>query len=443
MSRKNRKAIESNGVILNVGKQCWCLTGENDFCAVHFFLSLKKQEFREFLTGFQLADNGSPTKVEHLTHNGKQYPVFVNEFWTAKQRQANPLHEISYRACFKPQLPNFFIEKFTKEEETVYDPFNGRGTTIIEAALMGRNVIANDINPLSLMLSRPRISLPTVQEVEARLSEIPFKKKLSAGIDLSMFYHPDTESEIISLRNYLMELKEPDPVDNWIRMVATNRLTGHSSGFFSVYTLPPNQAVSAKRQKKINSTRKQKPDYRHVKQLILRKSKQLLKKVSDDTRKTLSKVSCQTNNTDASQTKAIQPNSVALTVTSPPFLDIVQYAADNWLRCWFNNIDVKAVEKKITMCKTVEDWAAKMQLVFNELYRITKKGGIVAFEVGEVRNGKVKLEETVLTLGLAAGFSCDCILINEQAFTKTSNIWGVSNNRFGTNSNRIVVFRKQ
>ena len=30
-------------------------------------------------------------------------PVFENEFWTAKQRQAHPLHEVSYRACFKPQ----------------------------------------------------------------------------------------------------------------------------------------------------------------------------------------------------------------------------------------------------------------------------------------------------------------------------------------------------
>ena len=30
--------------------------------------------------------------------------TYVNEFWTAKQRAANALHEISYRACFKPQL---------------------------------------------------------------------------------------------------------------------------------------------------------------------------------------------------------------------------------------------------------------------------------------------------------------------------------------------------
>jgi hypothetical protein len=34
------------------------------------------------------------------------------------------------------------------------------------------------------------------------------------------------------------------------------------------------------------------------------------------------------------------------------------------------------------------------------------------------------------------------IVINEQIFTKTSNIWGVNNNNKGTNTNRIVIFQK-
>ena len=46
--------------------------------------------------------------------NGCEVPTFVNEFWTARQRQASSLHEISYRACFKPQLPRFFIERLTQ-----------------------------------------------------------------------------------------------------------------------------------------------------------------------------------------------------------------------------------------------------------------------------------------------------------------------------------------
>ena len=50
----------------------------------------------------------------------------VNEYWTSSQRQANSLHEISYRACFKPQLP-IFISRLTKPGDGVYDPFMGRG----------------------------------------------------------------------------------------------------------------------------------------------------------------------------------------------------------------------------------------------------------------------------------------------------------------------------
>jgi len=83
-----------------------------------------------------------------------------------------------------------------------------------------------------------------------------------------------------------------------------------------------------------------------------------------------------------------------------------------------------------------------MSAVFAELHRITRPGGWVAFEVGEVRRGTVKLEEIVAPLGVAAGFECSVILINAQRFTKTANIWGVRNNSLGTNSNRIVLFRK-
>ena len=67
----------------------------------------------------------------------------------------------------------------------------------------------------------------------------------------------------------------------------------------------------------------------------------------------------------------------------------------------------------------------------------------MAFEVGEVRGGKVKLEETVITCGVDAGLKAELVLINAQEFTKTANCWGVANNAKGTNSNRIVVFGKQ
>jgi DNA modification methylase len=263
--------------------------------------------------------------------------IYSNEFWTSKQRQANSLHEISYRACFKPQLPHFFVELFTKPNDVVYDPFAGRGTTIIESALMNRNVIANDINPISKILCNPRLFIPDINQVSKRLEQINENVSCNSKTDLTIFFHKKTLNEIIALQNRL----EDNKIDNWIRMVATNRLTGHSKGFFSVYTLPPNQAVSLERQKILNKKRNQKPEYRNTKQIILKKSNQLIKNLSAEQIKQLKKIGKNAKflNCNSAKTVKIKDRSVHLTVTSPPFLDVVQYANDNWLRFWFNNID--------------------------------------------------------------------------------------------------------
>jgi hypothetical protein len=410
--------------------------------------------FVDFLEKFEFHEPGAKytipeipgIKSEFISPSGKIIPVFTNEFWTSKQRQSNSIHEVSYRACFKAQLPAFFIDLLTKEGDYVYDPFTGRGTTIIEAALRGRNVASNDINPLSEVLCRSRLNPPTPEELKERLSGIPFKKA-KADIDLSMFFHPDTLKEILSLRKYLKERKDSgkeDNIDLWIRTVATNRLTGHSPGFFSVYTLPPNQAASAERQIKINIKTNQIPVYKDTRAIIIKKSRELLKDIHETELKNLKSANKKAifSINDARYTKGIPDNKIQLTVTSPPFLDVVQYAEDNWLRCWFNSIDSKEVGKNITMSKTIIQWTEVMTDVFKELYRITKPGGYVAFEVGEVRNGKIKLDEHVVEIGLRSGFNCEAMMINSQQFTKTANIWGVNNNSKGTNTNRIVIFRK-
>jgi hypothetical protein len=371
--------------------------------------------------------------------------TFVNEFWTSKQRAAHSLHEVSYRACFKPQLPRFFIDRFTAPGDVVYDPFMGRGTTVIEAALAGRTPAGCDINPLSAMLAQPRLSPPTVDEVARRLEELNLSGAVPYREDLEVFYHPETLGEICVLREYLLQREATgalDGVDRWIRMVAVNRLTGHSPGFFSVYTLPPNQAASAAAQVRINARRKQVPPRRDVRALILAKTQSLLTDCDAATRTTLLRSANRAVllTRPARSTPQLRDNSVALVVTSPPFLDVVNYAGDNWLRGWFCGIDTSAVE--ISMHRKVTDWQAAMTSVFRELARVLRPGGHVAFEVGEVRGGKVKLEEAVLPCGVASGLEPLLVVINAQQFTKTANCWGIRNNSKGTNTNRIVVFRK-
>jgi DNA methylase len=378
--------------------------------------------------------NGTPTL--ETDEAGIRY--FVNEYWTSGQRRGHNLHEISYRACFKPQLPEFFIERLTRRGDTVYDPFAGRGTTPLQAALMGCRPLGNDINPLSEMLVQPRLEPVPLHAVAQRLRSLTAGESADGDDELTVFFHPETLGRIRALRAWLLQRTstgELDPIDRWIRMVALNRLTGHSPGFFSVYTLPPNQAASLASQRKINEKRGQIPPARDVDAIIIKKSRGLL---ADGSPRPHPPALFMTGPAD--RTPLLKDNSVDLVVTSPPFLDIVDYEGDNWLRCWFAGIDPREV--KIDRHRGVADWEAFVRRVFVELARVMRPDGMVAFEVGEVRGGKVLLERHVINAISGLPFAVSGVMVNQQSFTKTANCWGVGNNNAGTNSNRIVLARR-
>ncbi|HEY5814212.1 MAG TPA: DNA methyltransferase, partial [Terrimicrobiaceae bacterium] len=169
--------------------------------ALSFRLSSKDsfEVLRSELEHFELF--GTPTNVRYLSVGaGREVPIFTNEFWTSKQRAASSLHEVSYRACFKPQLPRFFIERLTRPGDFVYDPFMGRGTTLLEAVLLGRPAAGCDLNPLSIILLRPRLEVPKLEQIRSRLEEIPWESKEPLPEHLLVFYHPKTLRQICALR---------------------------------------------------------------------------------------------------------------------------------------------------------------------------------------------------------------------------------------------------
>ena len=374
-------------------------------------------------------------------------PYLVNAFWTAGQRRSHSLHQVSYRACFKAELPGFFISRLTRPGDTVLDPFMGRGTTPLQAVLTGRKALGNDINPLSAMLARPRLREVRVEEVARELDRIDWAHG-SPGADhhadwvsgLTAFYHPRTLVQLQSLRRWIAERTtfpgaDPGRVCDWIRMVAINRLSGHSPGFFSGRSMPPNQAVSAESQRKINARLGLVPPERDVSALILKKSRSLLR---DGTAPRDAHWRLQTG--AAWDLGIADDGTVDLVVTSPPFLDTVNYAADNWLRCWFAGIDPEEIA--IDMHRSEAAWTAMVQRVLTEQARVLRPGGHVAFEVGEVRKGRVLLERLVWQAAEGLPFRRLCVVVNQQRFTKTSHAWGVANGRIGTNSNRIVLLQR-
>lgn len=250
--------------------------------------------------------------------------------------------------------------------------------------------------------------------------------------------------KISSLREYFFKRQvanEFDRLDAWIRLVALNRLTGHSAGFFSVRTMPPNQAVPISRQLVINARNNQTPEFRDVESLILKKTRSLLRDLPPRQSEELAALSGghQIHVGNCENLRTIGDESVHLVVTSPPFMNVVNYRQDNWLRCWFAGIDPASIPKLTSSPGT---WTEQISKSLLEMLRIIKPGGHIAIEVGEVKKGKIKMEQLVTEAGKKCGIDAKEIFVNSQKFTKTSHCWGIENNVAGTNTNRIVVFQK-
>ncbi len=99
-----------------------------------------------------LAAKKKQTKAENT------YPVIENQKLSFKgERLRRGRHRIhSYPAMLHPLLVDCLIDRYTKENDVIFDPFCGSGVTLLQAALKGRHSIGFDINPLALTIARAK-----------------------------------------------------------------------------------------------------------------------------------------------------------------------------------------------------------------------------------------------------------------------------------------------
>ena len=383
-------------------------------------------------------------------------PVYEGELWTARQRQMNPLHyAVSYRASFKPELPDFFIQKYMidagKKKGRVLDPFGGRGTTALQANLLGFMADHNDLNPVSLFISRARSEVAPFPELKRAVEGLDLSRggKLNANEKerLEPFFHPDTLQEIVALRRILLEEAPEDPKIRYIGLTALSRLHGHSNGYFSVYSFPQ-ISILPRAQKKNNLRRGEEPVYKPIKSRIVSKMKRDLQDPLPDHFHSVSRKNrflCH----DSRELKGVPTSSVDLIVTSPPFLDKVDYLGDNWMRAWFLGLEEEMNDLTLGIFKQPGQWAGFMEDSMKEMARVLKPGGKAVIEVGEVQKGKdlIHLEDLLISklpMKVRSGvLEAKELYINRQKFTKLANCWDVTNNSKGTNTNRCLVLEKR
>jgi len=72
----------------------------------------------------------------------------------------------AFPAKFPPQIPAAFINALTQKGGIVLDPMMGSGTTLLEAALLDRNPVGFDIDPLAVLIARTKLSHANWMELD-------------------------------------------------------------------------------------------------------------------------------------------------------------------------------------------------------------------------------------------------------------------------------------
>ena len=304
----------------------------------------------------------------------------------------------SYLAMFPPALPRYFIEQCSRPGDHVLDPFSGRGTTPLEACVSGRIGIGSDANPLAAVLTASKVRFPSRDGVLARIGDLESNYSRSVARPISapneirlLFDGRRTLPQLLYLRG---ELSRRSSCDNFILGMLAGILHGNhpknprnartlSISMPNTFSMSPGYIARYKRK---HGLRKYPFD---CFELLRRRTEHLFRAPVPLVKGRASERDVRTID------EWLKKGSVALTVTSPPYLQVVRYGKYNWIRLWLLGYSVETIDRRLCVEATDKSLQLSDRLplpryhVFVEemlrsLSRVMKPGGVAAIVIGDV-----------------------------------------------------------
>lgn len=317
------------------------------------------------------------------------------------------LHQLSpYIGKIKSIFARKLITNYTKPGDVILDPFAGSGTVTLESLIAGRHVIANDINLYAITLIKAKMFPPNSLDEAINNAKyyISLSKKQSKEIGLEevpewikKFYHQDTLKEIISLTQLLRKNNE------YFLLACLLGILHHQRPGFLSY--PASHLVPYLRTKKFPP--EEYPEmysYRDVESRLIKKIQRVYRRtpVFDNTLKRI----CYQK--DAEEL-VLPEESIDAVISSPPYMNALDYARDNRLRLWFlGEKDYKKYDTKSP--QNIEDFRILMKNVMKNLVITLKMNSYCVFVLGDLNRSKksINTASTVMDIADSMGsFVCE------------------------------------
>ena len=314
------------------------------------------------------------------------------------QRWGNPWHSMcSYLGSFPASLCRYFICLLTQEGDIVYDPFSGRGTTLLETRLTNRMPLASDLNPISIALTRAKNVIVKREEVYRRIEELENKFDLVTYIpeammqpdEISLIYHQHSLAKLCYLKKHL--LNSSKEVDIFLTGVVLGIMHGNersdgTSAYASI-SMPNTFSMSPGYVRKyVQNNRLNRVD-RDIFVILKDKVKRLFEK--EGIFQTTGVVTyADAKDLSSNETLSHYKGKVDLILTSPPYLGVINYAKQNWIRLWFLNKTVEAVDETLDDNLTLSMSIDFLEIVILEFKKILKQNGVAVVVLGDVAKSK-------------------------------------------------------
>lgn len=369
------------------------------------------------------------------------------------QRWGHPWHTMcSYLGTFPASLARAMITLLSKEGDYVMDPFSGRGTTLLEARLLGRIPLASDLNPMAIALSKAKNSSVSLEQA---LAEV---ESLKHGYDRPMFlpeaqvqpddilliYSPETLAQLCYLRRRL--LKGTTDVRAFLLgallgvMHGAERTDGTSA--YASISMPNTFSMSPNYVRRFVETKQLNRVGRDVFDILAQKVERLFKEGESLSEKgivTVADAKRLSENPDLGE----YHGKVRLVVTSPPYLGVVNYAKQNWIRNWLlAPAEYYNRHTDLDDNLSLPSWLDFIESTIGELKKFLTEDGVLVLIVGDVANSKTHIN---LARHLIQRLRHDSVFSYIGVFDdyigheiKTTRIWKDTKGK-ATATDRIIV----